>query len=144
MSTVAFWGPLEDPRTIPELAGREPADRLLVADEDRLDAIAAAFARVIDAKSPYTARHSDGVARYAVAAAAQLGLDAAARRELYRAGLLHDIGKLAVSSRILDKPGKLDAGEWEQMRRHPLSRRCKRPRSARSASRRRRTRPRGD
>ena len=85
----------------------------------RLDRVAEAFARVIDAKSPYTARHSDGVARFAVLIAERMGFDAREVRDLRRAGLLHDIGKLGVSSRILDKPGKLDEDEWKQMRRHP-------------------------
>src|SRR5687767_561983 len=64
---AAFWGPLEDPRAVPPVARWEPADRVLVADEARLDLVAEAFARVIDAKSPYTARHSAGVAGYAEA-----------------------------------------------------------------------------
>ena len=51
-----------------------------------------------------------------------MGLDAPTRRLLRRAGLLHDVGKLGVSNRILDKPGKLDAEEWDAMRRHPESR----------------------
>ena len=74
---------------------------------------------IVDAKSPYTARHSEGVAEIAGGIAAALGLDAPTRRRLRRAGLLHDIGKLGVSNRILDKPGKLDAEEWVAMRRHP-------------------------
>jgi putative nucleotidyltransferase with HDIG domain len=101
------------------LAPLEPGDRLIVADETRLDRVAEAFARVIDAKSPYTARHSDGVARFAVLIAERLGFEPRDVRDLRRAGLLHDIGKLGVSSRILDKPGKLDDEEWRQMRRHP-------------------------
>jgi putative nucleotidyltransferase with HDIG domain len=74
---------------------------------------------IIDAKSPYTGRHSEGVARIAVAIGDVLGHSPAELRDLRRAALLHDIGKLGVSNLILDKPGRLDAGEWEQMRRHP-------------------------
>jgi HD-GYP domain-containing protein (c-di-GMP phosphodiesterase class II) len=48
-----------------------------------------------------------------------MGFPAEEVRALRRAGLLHDIGKLGVSSRILDKPGGLDAEDWRQMRRHP-------------------------
>jgi HD-GYP domain-containing protein (c-di-GMP phosphodiesterase class II) len=64
----------------------------------------------------YTARHSAGVAAYAVGIAEAMGMDAAAQRDLRRAGLLHDIGKLAVSSRILDKPDRLDPDEMAVMR----------------------------
>jgi HD-GYP domain-containing protein (c-di-GMP phosphodiesterase class II) len=114
-----FWGPLEDPRAVPPVAAWEPADRVLLAGEDRLDRVADAFARVIDAKSPYTARHSSEVARWAVATGAVLDIDAHGRRDLRRAGLLHDIGKLAVSSRILDKPGALEPDELAAIREHP-------------------------
>ncbi|WCB93592.1 3'3'-cGAMP-specific phosphodiesterase 3 [Baekduia alba] len=110
-----FWATLDEPR----VASLEPVDRLLHADDDGLDRIAGAFAGIVDAKTPYTARHSEGVAEIAVRLSAALGFDAQQQRELRRAGLLHDIGKLGVSNRILDKPGKLDAGEWAAMRRHP-------------------------
>jgi HD-GYP domain-containing protein (c-di-GMP phosphodiesterase class II) len=49
----------------------------------------------------------------------RLGFDAAAKRDLVRAGLLHDIGKLGVSNRILDKPGRLTDGEFARIREHP-------------------------
>jgi putative nucleotidyltransferase with HDIG domain len=111
----AFWAGLE----LPDVSRVEPRDRVLVADDERLDRVAEAFATVVDAKSPYTAKHSAGVAEIAVGLARALGLDADAQHELQRAGLLHDIGKLGVSSRILDKAGRLDDDEWEQMRRHP-------------------------
>ena len=114
-----FWGPLEDPRAVPAPGPWEPAERVLVADQDGLDRVAEAFARVIDAKSPYTARHSEGVAHHALAIAGAMGLPADGLRDLRRAALLHDVGKLAVSSRVLDKPGRLDPAELEQIRRHP-------------------------
>jgi HD-GYP domain-containing protein (c-di-GMP phosphodiesterase class II) len=115
----SFWGPLEDPRAVPAVAAWEPADRVRTAGEEELDRVADAFAQVIDAKSPYTARHSAGVAHWALATGAVLGLPADTLRDLRRAGLLHDIGKLAVSSRILDKPGRLDPDELAAVREHP-------------------------
>ncbi len=96
-------------------AGRPPATRR----RRRAGPIAAAFAGIVDAKTPFTARHLEGVAEIAVALAGALGFDALAQRRLRRAGLLHDIGKLGVSNRILDKPGKLDAEEGAAVRRHP-------------------------
>ena len=84
-----------------------------------LDRVAEAFAGIVDAKSPYTARHCAGVAEIADGIAATMGLDDATRRLLRRAALLHDIGKLGVSNRILDKPGPLTDGEWSAVRRHP-------------------------
>lgn len=96
----------------------EPADRTLMADDTGLDNVAEAFAAVVDAKSPFTGRHSAGVARIALGVADTLGFDADRRRDLRRAALLHDLGKLGVSNLVLDKPGKLDADEWDQMRSH--------------------------
>lgn len=49
----------------------------------------------------------------------ELGLEGNQQRSVYRAGLLHDIGKLAVSNLILDKPGKLSEEEWAILREHP-------------------------
>jgi HD-GYP domain-containing protein (c-di-GMP phosphodiesterase class II) len=112
-----FWLSLEQPR----VADWEPADRVETVDQERLDRVAEAFAAVVDAKSPYTARHSHGVASIAVGLAHLLGVDERTRRDLYRAGLLHDIGKLGVSNRILDKRGPLDEDEWREVRRHPLT-----------------------
>ena len=105
---------------LPEaIAAAEPIERVIAADESRLDRIAHAFALVVDAKSNFTYRHSDRVAAVAEAIGAEMGLPEAQRVRIRRAGLLHDIGKLAVPNRILDKPGKLDADEWEIVKRHP-------------------------
>jgi HD-GYP domain-containing protein (c-di-GMP phosphodiesterase class II) len=110
-----FWASLHTPA----ISALEPPDRALYADDDRLDRVSEAFAGIVDAKSPYTGRHSDGVADIAVRLGAELGLGALGLRALRRGGLLHDVGKLGVSNRILDKPGKLDDAEWVAMRRHP-------------------------
>jgi putative nucleotidyltransferase with HDIG domain len=110
-----FWGSLE----APAVGDVEPPDRLLVADDERLDRVAEAFASVVDAKSPYTARHSAGVAELDVALAALLDIAEEQHPTMRRAALLHDIGKLGVSNRILDKAGPLTDPEWAVMRRHP-------------------------
>jgi HD-GYP domain-containing protein (c-di-GMP phosphodiesterase class II) len=101
------------------LGGLEPEDQILVADEARLDDIARAFARVIDAKSPYTYLHSERVAELAVTIGQRLHFSAVQLRDLRRAGLLHDIGKLGVSTRILDKPDRLTERERAEIRVHP-------------------------
>jgi putative nucleotidyltransferase with HDIG domain len=67
---------------------------------------------VIDAKSPWTFQHSRGVAATSVAIAEVMGYPDEQVREIRRAALLHDIGKLGVSSLILDKPAALTDGEF--------------------------------
>ncbi|HEY0795741.1 MAG TPA: HD domain-containing phosphohydrolase [Acidisarcina sp.] len=86
----------------------------------QIDKICEAFADVVDAKSSYTYEHSMGVTRAAGMIAEQLGLEPERRNLVYRSALLHDIGKLRIPNSILDKPGKLDAGEWNVVREHPL------------------------
>ena len=115
----SFWAQLAVGDLEAGVAAVEPPDIVLRADDEGLDRIAAAFARVIDAKSPFTARHSDGVAEIAVGIGSVLDLDAYELRRLRRAALLHDIGKLGISSRILDKPGSLTDEERAEMERHP-------------------------
>jgi HD-GYP domain-containing protein (c-di-GMP phosphodiesterase class II) len=97
----------------------EPADRVTVLDDAGLDNICEAFADVIDAKSPFTASHSRGVATYAGVIGAELGFSAAELQLLRRAGLLHDIGKLGIPNTILDKPAKLTDDEFARIRLHP-------------------------
>jgi HD-GYP domain-containing protein (c-di-GMP phosphodiesterase class II) len=115
-SDRGFWSSL----TEADVSAVEPADRVLTADDDRLDQIAEGFAAVIDAKSSWTHEHCDSVGKIATAIAALLGLDDAAVRGLRRASLLHDLGKLSISNRILDKPGPLTTAEIERVRQHPL------------------------
>ncbi len=120
-SDAAFWDMLEmDSEALQnQITAVEPPDRIIRADEGSLDRVAEGFARVIDAKSPYTFRHSERVAEIAVDIGRELGFTATELRDLRRAGLLHDIGKLGVSNLILDKPGKLTDEEMGQIRRHP-------------------------
>lgn len=114
-----FWEDLAADDPLAAVAAFEPEDRTLFAGVESLDRVAEAFAKVVDAKSPYTYRHSRRVAEIAVAIGAALDLQADELCGLARAGLLHDIGKLGVSNRILDKPGRLTDDEWLAVRRHP-------------------------
>ncbi|MES2304660.1 MAG: HD domain-containing phosphohydrolase [Gemmatimonadota bacterium] len=113
-----FWGRLRTTDTLKAVSALEPEERVIVADDARLDTVAEAFARVIDAKSPYTAQHSQNVATIAVTAATAMGMADKELRTLKRAALLHDIGKLGVSNTILDKPSALDPVEYETMKQH--------------------------
>lgn len=117
-SAPGFWDMLSAPHIEEVVLALDPARQSQIVDEAYLDDVAAAFAGIVDAKSPYTAGHSSRVADYADMIAAELGFPAGRRRWLRRAALLHDIGKLGVSNAILDKPGKLTEAEWKVMRNH--------------------------
>ncbi len=78
-----------------------------------------ALARAIDAKSSWTAGHSERVTAVAVALGLEVGLTTREVDELRRGGLVHDIGKLATPPHILDKLGRLTAEEARIMRLHP-------------------------
>lgn len=77
-----------------------------------------ALALAIDAKSPWTAGHSERVTHVAIGMARILGLPEAEQDTLRRACLLHDIGKIGVPPEILDKPAKLTDEEFRIMREH--------------------------
>ncbi len=88
-------------------------------ESSRIDQICEAFADVVDAKSHFTFRHSLGVADAALGIAQDLVIPADRIQLVRRAALLHDLGKLSVSNRILDKKTGLDAEEWSAVYRHP-------------------------
>ena len=117
---TAWWRSVHSPDAIAAVVESEPFDHVRVVTGDELEGVARAFADIIDAKSPYTYRHSTRVADLARGIAGAAGLDVAEQHRLFRAGLLHDIGKLGVSSRILDKPAALSAEERQAIERHPL------------------------
>ncbi len=119
-SDAAFWDALTADGLDARVGALEPMARTIMIDEDRLDVIASAFADIIDAKSSFTAGHSRRVTQYADMVAARLGVTAPRRRWLRRGALLHDIGKLGVSSGILDKPSRLNMAETAAMQRHAV------------------------
>lgn len=91
---------------------REPEPRPWVT-EARLDSVLGAFADFADVKSPFTPGHSRGVAALAAAARPADGTS------LRRAGLLHDLGRAAVTNGVWEKHDSLSEGEWEHVRLHP-------------------------
>jgi diguanylate cyclase (GGDEF)-like protein/putative nucleotidyltransferase with HDIG domain len=77
------------------------------------------LAEALDQRDSNTGRHSQTVARLCEMMAAELDLGEDRMQRLRLAGILHDIGKIAVPDSILGKPGPLNDEEWVQMRRHP-------------------------
>lgn len=77
-----------------------------------------ALAAAIDAKDRYTRNHSDRVAHYAAELGRQLGWDPDRVEKIRLAGLVHDIGKIAVPDAVLLKPGRLTDDEFEQIKQH--------------------------
>jgi putative nucleotidyltransferase with HDIG domain len=115
-----FWDRLHTTDLVTEAKAIEPEDKVLPATEEHLDCIANGFSQVVDAKSPWTFKHSQGVAAVSGGIAEVMGFKPDEVRKIRRAALLHDIGKLGISNLILDKPGKLDAMELGRMRLHPF------------------------
>jgi diguanylate cyclase (GGDEF)-like protein/putative nucleotidyltransferase with HDIG domain len=76
------------------------------------------LAATVDAKDHYTRYHSTNVAFYARMVAREMNLDPAEVRRIDLAGLLHDIGKIAIPDQILQKPGPLTAEEWLLVQTH--------------------------
>lgn len=74
----------------------------------------------IEAKDPYTEGHCERLSKYCVAMAERLELSEEMRVALRRAGIVHDIGKIAVPEHILVKPGPLTEEEWKIMKQHPV------------------------
>lgn len=113
-----FWRHLQSADITQKVVALEPDAHEVPIDDDYLDDIAAAFGQVVDSKSPYTSGHSARVALYTDMIAEALELSPARRRWLKRGALLHDVGKLGVSNSVLDKAGKLDISEWDEVKLH--------------------------
>ena len=78
-----------------------------------------ALASALEVKDAYTRGHSDTVARWAVAIAQRLDMSPQEVEGIEMAAILHDIGKIGVREDILNKPGKLNDEEWEEVKKHP-------------------------
>jgi putative nucleotidyltransferase with HDIG domain len=78
-----------------------------------------ALARAIDAKSEWTAGHSERVTQLALKLGRILGLGKEELDNLYRGGLLHDIGKIGTPAQLINKPSRLTDQEYNVIRQHP-------------------------
>jgi PAS domain S-box-containing protein/putative nucleotidyltransferase with HDIG domain len=77
-----------------------------------------AMSHVVETRDPYTAGHERRVAELSTAIAAEMGMDGEDLTALRLAGLIHDIGKVAVPAEILSKPGRLSAVEFDLIKQH--------------------------
>lgn len=117
---VSWWEALQSPDATAMAVAVEPQQHTRFVDERGLDEVAGAFAEIIDAKSSFTWQHSTNVAKYARATAYELGFEKRDVAVLNRAALLHDVGKLGISSGILEKAGPMTDDERAEMQRHPM------------------------
>lgn len=117
-ATEAFWWSLEPRHLDHFMLEMESESEPIKMGMEAMGHLAYIFARIVDAKSPYTRQHSEGVARLARRLGEWTGLPPQQCEKLEIAGLLHDLGKLRVPDEILDKHGPLNEAEWDIMQRH--------------------------
>ncbi len=91
-----------------------------VATKHLLNGLLHSLTAVIDAKDPYTAGHSERVARIAVLVGKQMGLSESVVGDLFVAGLVHDIGKIGIRDEVLLKNGRLTDAEYGEIKQHPV------------------------
>jgi putative two-component system response regulator len=91
----------------------------LIEERDGAEAVLFALVRTVEAKSAFTHGHSGRVAQYTEMLARHIGVGADSREVLRKGSLLHDIGKIGIPDAILDKPGKLTAAEYDEIKEHP-------------------------
>ena len=115
-----WWNWLKESAPEIEVSSLEPTEPRRVIQSAGLDLVAQSFADIVDAKSPFTYRHSTNVSRWARQLGSKFFTDEGELTRLARAGLLHDIGKLGVSNTILDKNGPLFDAERTLMQSHPV------------------------
>jgi HD-GYP domain-containing protein (c-di-GMP phosphodiesterase class II) len=93
----------------------------LIAEQERtFTTTLSALMSTVEAKDDYTASHEEDVAGLSERVALRMGLSPSHARDVRYAALLHDVGKVAVPSEILLKPGPLTEAEWVEMRRHTI------------------------
>jgi putative two-component system response regulator len=100
---------------------RSLLSRKAYTDElEQAESILFTLALTIEGKDPYTQGHCERLSEYSAKLGRRLGLPEEQITALRRAGIVHDIGKIAVPDAILLKPARLTADEWQIMRQHPV------------------------
>ncbi|HOY66290.1 MAG TPA: HD domain-containing protein [Candidatus Ozemobacteraceae bacterium] len=112
-----FWLDLTSP-LLGKVLARSSRLGTIMLDNDELLSFANIFRRIIDFRSPFTATHSSGVAASAECLGRLLGLSANESLRLRIAGFVHDLGKLAIPTEIIEKKGCLTPEEYNVMRSH--------------------------
>jgi putative nucleotidyltransferase with HDIG domain len=108
-----------DERTQEVVRQKSQIEKLYVDLEDSYESTLEALITALDFRDNETHGHSRRVVEYAVLLAERLGVVEPDLAWIRRGAILHDVGKIGISDTILRKPGKLDAAEWEEMKKHP-------------------------
>lgn len=101
------------------ISAREESRRNAEILEASYDEVISLLARIVEERDPYTAGHQKKVALLARAIAKELGLPEERAKEIYVAGMIHDIGKIYVPIEILTKPARLTETEYHIVQVHP-------------------------
>ena len=121
LQTKKFFYEIYKPKNVPAIFNQIKERAGLITIPKRIDAVGTTLeilAQIIDMKHPYTAGHSLRVSRYAMAIALAMNLDHDTITKIKWAGLIHDIGKLSLSRRVLDKTTKLTTEEYNKIKKH--------------------------
>lgn len=113
-----FWNELTD-ATISQALLRYTPDFSMDFSYGEIRKMTRTFSKIIDAKSAYTELHSSGLAEKVEKMAAYYGFDEDTAEQLLIAADLHDLGKMAISNKILDNPSVLTAAEFDKIKTHP-------------------------
>ncbi len=107
-----------------KLCAETAARTALAAYKERLidgsENVIKAFSTGMDFYDRFTEQHSEAVRDYAAAIAGEMGMSRSGIKDLVRAAHLHDIGKVGISPRIINKKHKLSSEDWKEIKKHPM------------------------
>lgn len=114
---LGFWLDLKDNFILTSIENLE-MNSIKQYDYNEIKKVTNMFSKIIDSKSEFTRNHSSGLTKKLIAMSKYYGFDEEKIEKLTIAGDLHDIGKLAISNKLLDRNGKLTKREFETVRKH--------------------------